>query len=259
MQDTKIRQGSLILSEIYEAVQGEGRLTGVPSVFVRTSTCNLRCAWSDSKGNITKCDTPFTSWDPEIWKPTEEHVLKEITQYKGITHVVITGGEPLIQPKQVAYLTRTLVERGYHVTIETNGTKSLQLSDLFGSIDQGDAYRDKVLMSISPKLKSSVPVGTQFEVSHNRDRINKDTLSQLMSDYDSYLKFVIATDRDLEEVDQLVSDLKVPKDAVYLMPEGITPERIQEGALMLAPICIEKGYRYSDRLHVRIFGQKRRT
>src|SRR6201991_2582258 len=99
------------ISEIFYSVQGEGKLTGVPSVFVRTSGCNLRCSW---------CDTPYTSWTPEGETRTVESLVSEAVAF-GARHVVVTGGEPMIAP-EIVPLTRELSARGLHITVETAGT-----------------------------------------------------------------------------------------------------------------------------------------
>ena len=99
------------ISEIFYSIQGEGRLAGVPSVFIRTSGCNLRCVW---------CDTPYTSWQPEgtVWPIAK--ILREVARYAN-RHVVITGGEPLLA-RQLQELTDKLKQSGAHVTIETAAT-----------------------------------------------------------------------------------------------------------------------------------------
>src|ERR1700716_933574 len=118
------------ISEIFYSVQGEGILVGVPSVFVRTSGCNLRCTW---------CDTPYTSWQPEGEECALEQIVAEVERYPA-RHVVITGGEPMIAP-EIVTLTQMLRERQRHITIETAGTIFVPVA-----CD---------LMSISPKLANS--------------------------------------------------------------------------------------------------------
>src|SRR3954471_18828220 len=96
------------IAEIYRSVQGEGFLTGAPSVFVRTTGCNLRC-WF--------CDTPYTSWRPEGMQRTWREVLDEVLEID-CEHVVLTGGEPLLQ-RDVTPLTHELCRAGRFVTVET--------------------------------------------------------------------------------------------------------------------------------------------
>src|SRR5450755_3574389 len=120
------------IAEIFYSIQGEGILTGVPSVFVRTSGCNLRCAW---------CDTPYTSWAPEGDDMTVAAILEAVKQHPA-RHAVITGGEPMIAPG-IVELTEGIQRAGLHGTIETAGTVYHKVA-----CD---------LMSISPKLANSTP------------------------------------------------------------------------------------------------------
>ncbi|MFB3041869.1 MAG: radical SAM protein [Candidatus Poribacteria bacterium] len=83
-------------SEIFYTIQGEGKLVGVPSVFFRTSYCNLRCVW---------CDTPYTSWTPENKDITVTEAVEAINKYN-CKHVVLTGGEPFIQTRELTKLCR---------------------------------------------------------------------------------------------------------------------------------------------------------
>src|SRR4051812_4133949 len=99
------------IAEIFHSIQGEGSLTGVPSVFVRTSGCNLRCSW---------CDTPYASWHPEGEDLPVEAVLGRAQAF-GARHYVLTGGEPMIA-RGIHELAAGLRAAGGHVTIETAGT-----------------------------------------------------------------------------------------------------------------------------------------
>src|SRR5215211_2456212 len=99
------------ISEIFFSVQGEGKLTGVPSVFVRASGCNLRCQW---------CDTPYASWQPEGEDVSVDRIVEQVVGYPA-KHVVLTGGEPMIMP-DIGPLCAALKGRGYHITIETAAT-----------------------------------------------------------------------------------------------------------------------------------------
>src|SRR5215207_4602838 len=102
----------MLISEIFYSIQGEGELTGVPSVFVRTSGCNLRCAW---------CDTPYASWNPEGDQRSVEEIVSQVETHRSARHVVLTGGEPMIA-KDIKALARSIKETGRHITIETAGT-----------------------------------------------------------------------------------------------------------------------------------------
>jgi 7-carboxy-7-deazaguanine synthase len=219
----------LRIAEIFYSVQGEGGLMGVPSVFVRTSGCNLRCAW---------CDTPYTSWQPE----GEELTLAEITararEFPQSGHVVVTGGEPMIAPEIVA-LTERLRDDGMHITVETAGTVHKPVA-----CD---------LMSISPKLANSTPEGDWAE-RHERLRIQPEILRRLMAEYDYQLKFVVAAPADCGEIARLLEVLRADRGKVILMPEGTDAAILRERGVWLAEICKREGFRYSPRLHVDLYG-----
>lgn len=219
------------IAEIFYSVQGEGTLVGVPSVFVRTSGCNLRCSW---------CDTPYTSWNPEGAPRTVESILAEVLSCNA-RHVVLTGGEPLLAPEAVA-LTEAFRVAGLHITVETAGT-------VFAPVACD-------LMSISPKLANSTPADPKWGPVHERTRLNLDVLRRLM-EYPYQLKFVVAAAGDLDEINELVAALGAPPGNVLLMPEGRAPEQLRERAQWLVPLCLRHGYRYSPRVHVDIWGDRR--
>lgn len=221
------------IAEIFHSLQGEGSLVGVPSVFIRTSGCNLRCRW---------CDTPYTSWEPEGEELALDAVLDRALSF-GAAYAVVTGGEPMIAPSIVP-LTERLRAAGLHITVETAGTVYAPVA-----CD---------LMSISPKLANSTPEG-QFAAQHERLRIQPETLRRLMSSYDYQLKFVIAQPGDLVEVRELTAALGADSRKVILMPEGIDAQVLKERAVWLADICREEGFRYSPRLHIDLFGNTRGT
>ncbi len=223
------------ISEIFYSLQGEGALVGVPSVFVRTSGCNLRCVW---------CDTPYTSWAPEGEDWSIDRILETVDSFRA-THVVVTGGEPMIAP-QIGELTNHLRERGLHITIETAGTVNTPVA-----CD---------LMSISPKLKNSTPLerdGGRWAQQHDRLRWQPSVIKDLITTYSYQLKFVIADPQDLAEVSQIRDSLNVPRSQILLMPEGTSIETIRRRGPWLAEICKEQGYRFSPRLHVDLWGNKR--
>jgi len=205
----------LKIAEIFYSLQGEGALVGVPSVFVRTSGCNLRCSW---------CDTPYTSWDPQGEEMKLEAILEQVRQHPA-RHVVVTGGEPMIAP-EIVKLTEMLSP--WHITIETAGT-------VFQSVRCD-------LMSISPKLSNS----NQPE----KQRLKPDVLKQLMQAYEYQLKFVIANPQDVEEVEALLEATSADRKKVILMPEGTETALLRERSRWLAEICKRQSYRYSPRLHI---------
>jgi 7-carboxy-7-deazaguanine synthase len=221
----------LKIAELFYSLQGEGSLLGMPSVFIRTSGCNLRCAW---------CDTPYASWYPEGTELTLDQIIDEVQAHPAM-HVVVTGGEPMIQP-EIGPLTERLRNIGMHITIETAGTVFHPLA-----CD---------LMSISPKLSNSTP-NDKFAPQHDRLRIQPDVLRQLMTRYEYQLKFVVEKPEDLGEVKTLVEEIDADPESVILMPEGTDRERLQERSLWLAELCKEEGFRFSPRLHVALWGDQR--
>jgi 7-carboxy-7-deazaguanine synthase len=221
------------IAEIFHSVQGEGGLVGVPSVFVRTSGCNLRCVW---------CDTPYTSWQPEGRGDAVSAILDEVRSY-GARHVVVTGGEPLIAPEVVA-LTEGLHTLGLHITIETAGT-------VFAAVACD-------LMSISPKLSNSTPVEDGYWAErHERLRIQPEVLRRLMEGYEYQLKVVVAQPEDLGEVRALVDRLGADRSRVFLMPEGREASVLRERAVWLVEICKREGFRFSPRLQIDLWGNRR--
>lgn len=225
------------ISEIFYSVQGEGMLTGVPSVFVRTSGCNLRCTW---------CDTPYTSWSPEGVDMSVADIVAEVRRHPA-AHVVVTGGEPMIQPA-IAELTQLLHDAGLHITVETAGTVWAPVA-----CD---------LLSISPKLANSTPLEREagrWVAMHERLRHQPDVLRRLMAEYPYQLKFVIAAPADIEEVERMIDSVSADRSRVVLMPEGIDSTTLCERGRWLVEICKERGYRFSPRLHVMLWGNRRGT
>jgi 7-carboxy-7-deazaguanine synthase len=224
------------IAEVFYSIQGEGLLTGVPSVFVRTSGCNLRC-WF--------CDTDYTSWHPEGEELTVEGVLDRVARYPA-RHAVVTGGEPMIAPG-IGDLCLGLRERGYHITVETAAT-------VFEPIECD-------LASLSPKLASSTPrerEGGRLADRHERLRLRLDVIRAFMGRYEYQLKFVIDRPSDVEEVLALLGQLpEADRSRVLLMPQGVTAEEINARSLWLVEECKRHGFRYCPRLHIELYGNRR--
>jgi 7-carboxy-7-deazaguanine synthase len=236
--DADAETGDIPINELFQSLQGEGRLAGVPSVFVRTSGCNLRC-WF--------CDSYHTSWEPTHDWFTVDDVLAAVEEYDA-DHVVLTGGEPLIHDSSADLLER-LADRGYHTTVETNGTVV------------PDAPID--LASVSPKLASSTPTADrdpdgdgEWADRHEERRLDVPTLAELVETYDTQLKFVVTGREDMAEIERLVERLRdsasarVRDDDVLLMPEGQTRDQLESTRETVADLALEYGYRYTPRLHV---------
>lgn len=234
--------GHLPIAETFASIQGEGSLAGVPSYFVRVSGCNLRCAW---------CDTPYASWRPEGSRVAVEEVLAGAAA-SGLRHAVLTGGEPMLFAG-LEPLCRGLRTAGMHVTIETAGT-------VFRGVECD-------LMSISPKLSNSTPregdprdAGGAWRARHEARRTNVEVLTRLIESHPArQIKFVVQRPADLPEIDGLLAALRGWRPSeVMLMPEGVTPAPAPARA-WIAEACLRRGWRYSPRLHIDLFGNTRGT
>ena len=223
--------------EIFHSLQGEGVAIGTPSVFLRLALCNLICSY---------CDTKYT-WDwrnydykTEVMELSLAQVEEYILRYD-CQHLVVTGGEPLLQQEALALLIRSLKERGFSFEIETNGTISPD-PPLEIEIDQ---------WNVSPKLATSGNAGHRREVPQALQ-----FFSRLAN---AHFKFVIMEDEDLEEIRLLMNEYNLPGDRIILMPEGRTPGELQEKSKWLSRVCIEQGFRFTPRLHILLWGDERGT
>ena len=227
------------IAEIFHSIQGEGLLAGVPSIFIRTSGCNLRCHW---------CDTPYASWKPEGPEMSVEEILKKITEWN-CYHVVLTGGEPMIAP-DLPELAAILKKEGKHITIETAGT-----------ILPNGIPCD--LASLSPKLSNSTPPPERdpaWAKKHEATRLQPEVISEWIRNYPFQLKFVVSSENDLAEIKDLLSRLPpVPLHQILLMPEGIDVKTLATRSLWLVDICKQEGFRFCPRLHIELFGHTRGT
>lgn len=232
--------------EIFHSLQGEGVAAGRPSVFVRLSGCNLHCHW---------CDTPYT-WNFKgtphphrdgvqydrganrlIW-PVER--VADAVRAFGCRHLVFTGGEPLLQQPALAALCDALGD-GFHVEIESNGTVPL-IAAFADHVDQ---------LNLSPKLAHSG--------NGEAERRRADLLAAYARDDRAWFKFVVADAEDVAEVDALAGACAISPERILLMPEGVTSAALRARIAWLAPLCLERGYRLSDRLHIHLYGDTRGT
>lgn len=231
----------MLISEIFHSLQGEGELTGVPSVFVRTSGCNLRCAW---------CDTPYASWNPEGRAWTIPEIIAEIEKHPATRHVVLTGGEPMIA-KDIRPLAAELRRLGRHITIETAATV------LPDGIECD-------LASLSPKLLNSAPDalahGT-WRRKHEATRWQPEVVRAWVDRYPYQFKFVVARPEDVDEFEHMLTALhrEIPRHKVLLMPEARTLDTMRTRSAWLGEVCKARGYRYAHRLHIELYGNRRGT
>lgn len=237
------------VSEAFLSVQGEGTHIGVPSFFIRLTGCNLRCPW---------CDSKFSSYgNPEGTTIDPLDLVKKLkTEYNDswnvVTHVVITGGEPLIQMNELVELCSLLKSYNKYITIETNGTirpHHMLKCDLY---------------SISPKTSNSEPTDTNDYILHKNNNISAVEHIIKCENSDYQLKFVYDSKQDLNDIKSFIMTRvnrnmygNIPSSKVFLMPMGNTLEEIQAKSLELVEICKETGFTLSTRLHIYLWGTKR--
>lgn len=226
---------------IFETLQGEGAYAGVPSLFVRTSSCNLSCWW---------CDTPYSSHRPEGEWVELDWVIETVAATR-CPHVVLTGGEPMLFREQAAALCVVVRAAGKTSTIETNGT-------IYDPVVRPD------LWSVSPKLASSAPAVGPDRETHLARMAAAEVGGTLRRFMDGGLggvqyKFVVAGEEDAAEVKALVERNRIPSGVVWLMPEGRTPTEVVERGRFAAEVCKREGWRLSLRTHILLWGNKKGT
>jgi len=225
-------QRKLIINEIFGVTfQGEGKNIGKPVVFLRLGGCNLKCVW---------CDTPYT-WDWSIYSPKDElhpmaisDVATALKKYP-VKHLVISGGEPLLQGQALWELRDQLPK--WYIEIETAGTREPP------TVEIADAF------NVSPKLEHS---GNRFSKRHKPQ-----VLRMLEASGRATFKFVASRPEDLDEIDAVVRHVRIVPSHVYIMPLGITAHDIEEHSKALVESVLERRYNMTTRLHVTLFGNKR--
>ena len=227
--------------EIFQSRQGEGLWTGQPCVFVRFFGCLLRCRFCDS------VYARVSSEDSGVGADLAPEELVGRVLLLDLPHVVLTGGDPMISDELVL-LTKLLKEYDYQITIETAGV----------------VFQPVVcdLMSISPKLRNTVPIGGCPETAqqHDSDRFKPEVVQQLILRYNYQLKFVIDAEEDLQEVEDYLTLLHgVVPNKVLLMPQATDAETMHQKAKWIDPFCHTKGYRYCPRMQLVWYGHKRKT
>jgi 7-carboxy-7-deazaguanine synthase len=214
------------ISEIFYSLQGEGVLTGTPSVFVRLAGCHLKCRW---------CDTKY-AWDENSGSDMQvDEIVAKIENWDTY-YVVITGGEPMLQP-ELKKLLQNIGDK--HITIETAGI----------------IYKPNLncdLMSISPKLTNAGAEKNEYEP------LNIEVLKKLTSDYQYQLKFVVENQRDIDELKQLLKETgSINTDKVLLMPQVKNRSELIEKTPFIAKLCLENGFRFCNRLQIMLWDTKK--
>lgn len=219
-------------------MQGEGAYAGTPSVFLRTYMCNLSCTWCDTKYTWVNQDRSVRGVDYESM--SADSIIDRIVGY-GCKHLVLTGGEPLLHQRLLGPLLANLKKEGFFIEVETNGTVAPS-AELDGLVD---------CFNVSPKISNSLI--------EERARIRPEALRAFVLSRKAWFKFVVCERRDLAEIEDLISKLAIPRDRVMLMPEGVDSSALLAKSPWLVEVCKERGFRFSSRLHILIFGNKRGT
>ena len=224
------------VSEIFYSLQGEGFLAGLPSVFVRLAGCPLRCKW---------CDTKY-AWDQKAGTHHSiEKILQTVQQWP-CNSVVITGGEPMIN-SDLPQLVQVIKGDGKHITIETAGIAYVP-----------DLACD--LMSISPKLSNSKPADPALAAIHEDSRLDIAVLRELIDNYDYKLKFVVDSPDDLPEIQQTIEEIgNFDSKKVMLMPQAATRDELLAKSPMVADLCKQTGFAFSQRLHILLWNNRKGT
>lgn len=238
--------------EIFYSIQGEGKSIGQPSIFVRTSLCNLHCYW---------CDTDYTwNWSGTRFRHAydsrpgyQKFVKKDWIAECNIAdvaaavsafpcrNVILTGGEPMLQQKALVTLMQQLRQQhsGYRFEIETNGTL-LPSAEFDNAVDQYNVS-PKLENSQNPKKLREKPAAYRFFAANPK----------------AHFKFVVSEQADLSEVLELVERYNISKEHIWLMPEGSSRQLLARRRRWLVEVCKTHGFRYTDRLHVQIWGSKK--
>ena len=217
---------TLQVSEIFYSIQGEGASCGRATAFIRLGGCTLGCQW---------CDTKYT-WRGGLVR--EESSILETIQKFPARRVVVTGGEPFEQ--NITSLLQALREVGFTIEIETAG---------FAPLANVQCAMLAHQLNVSPKLANSgVPYAR---------RIHLPVLQCLRDTGTAYFKFVIDQPADMAEVDALVTTLSLAPDRVLLMPQALTADEVLNKSRWLVESCKARGYGYSPRLHILLWGAKR--
>ena len=203
----------MILNEIFYSIQGEGLNIGRPAVFVRFGNCNLKCSWCDTK----------STWHKDFIDNKEvdlEYVFAEIRKYPQCKHLVLTGGEPLLQQDSISAIRREFPQ--YYIEVETNGSISPR------------CVSDVDLLTVSHKLKNSGNAPYELKAKNEK----------------CIYKFVVCSEEDFADIEEIISRYKLPSQKIYLMPEGKSEKALKSKYALISDYCMAKGYNMTTRLQI---------
>ncbi len=230
----------LAVNEIFgPTFQGEGKTIGKPVMFLRLSGCNLACVW---------CDTPYTwdwtgkngvKYDPKTETRMMEipEIALELSGCETSHNLVISGGEPFLQQKNLIHLINWLKDAGWYIEIETAGTIA----------PTPDNYADQFTVSL--KLEHS---GNPLD-----ERRKPLAIIPFVQDSRSIFKFVVTQESDFDEIDLICKAYEIDPSRVWIMPEGINAEAINQHSQQIAGLTLKHGYNLTTRLQVLLYGNRR--
>jgi 7-carboxy-7-deazaguanine synthase len=238
--------------EIFHTIQGEGPSAGCPAVFIRASHCNLHCVWCDTDHTWNFEGSPWPhekDQRPGYEKHRKSEVMLDLEPAEaarrildfGSRRVVITGGEPLLQEpgflEMVGLIRREMPDCA--IEVETNGTR-IPSADFVEIVDQ---------FNVSPKLANAgIPAAL---------RLNDEALRFFARCPKAWFKFVVSSPEDVLEIQELRVRFGIGHGHILLMPEGRSAEQLDRQAPWLAETCRDLGFRFCDRLHIRLWGDRR--
>jgi len=239
----------LAVSEHFYSIQGEGKTMGVPAVFLRLTACNLMCGGRGTEkdkqlhhGATWRCDSI------EVWKKGTSYEIEEFVElffnkyekyFNNRAHLIITGGEPTLQQKQLDKFIKGLIERlGFKpfIEIETNGTIIPQM--IYEHID---------LINCSPKLSNSGEP--------EKKRIKPKVLQFLNLSPLTIFKFVVSSNTDIDEIMALIAGNSLDLEKIYLMPSAQDQDELKQNTKIVADLCMKHGFNFSTRLQIIIWNE----
>lgn len=239
---------NLRINEIFGVtIQGEGKSVGKEVIFIRTALCNLQCIW---------CDTPYTwnfegtkfahnsdqkySKEKEIHEMDNQTIIQKVFQClydskkPDVRGIVISGGEPLLQQRELVTLIKELKNQGFWIEIETNGTIK-PTDEITELIDQ---------FNCSPKLENSKMVKSKRE--------KPEALKSLSENGKTNFKFVVSNENDVQEIEYLIKTYNMQE--VYIMPLGITRDELAMNSENAKALAEKLQVNFTDRLHITLLG-----
>lgn len=211
----------MIFNEIFHSIQGEGLNAGKSAIFVRFGNCNLKCTW---------CDSAYT-WKAGVSDNLEvpvENIIEQIKKYP-CKHLVITGGEPMLQQGSISAIRNAFPD--YYIEVETNGSQPIKCAD------------DVNLFTVSYKTANSGNAPYELKTTGAK----------------CVYKFVVTSPDDFPEIEEIISLYNLPANKIFLMPEGVTKEALEAKSPQIIEYCKKRGYRFTPRLHIMAFGNARKT